>query len=219
VSDDLLIPLQRGLKALGLSPSEAQTRQLLDYMGQISRWNKVYNLTAVRSPGEMLTHHILDSLAAVQPLRRHLGEVGIAQPRILDVGAGAGLPGVVLAILNPDWQISCVDTVGKKAAFIQQVAATLKLPNLRGVHARVEQLKAEPFDVVTSRAFASLVDFVALTRFHVKQPGGVWMAMKGKSPDAERAELPADISIMGVEPLTVPDLPEERCLVWMRPAL
>jgi 16S rRNA (guanine527-N7)-methyltransferase len=119
--------------------------------------------------------------------------------------------------------VTCVDTVGKKAAFVQQVANELKLTNLRGVHARVEAMKAEPFDVITSRAFASLLDFVQLTRMHLKpnaetvnQTGGVWMALKGKHPQDEIAALPADIDVFHVEQLTVPGLDAERCIVWMR---
>jgi 16S rRNA (guanine527-N7)-methyltransferase len=122
----------------------------------------------------------------------------------------------VLAIVCPELDVTCVDTVAKKAAFIQNSAITLKLPNLRGAHARVEELQAEPFDVVTSRAFSSLVDFVTLTRFHVKQPPGVWLAMKGKHPADELAALPADVGVFHVEPLEVPGLGAERCLVWMR---
>jgi 16S rRNA (guanine527-N7)-methyltransferase len=210
--------LQDGLQALKLEVSPAQTQQLLDYMALIGKWNKVYNLTSVRDPAEMMTHHLLDSLAVVAPLLRHTqGKAA----RVLDVGSGAGLPGTVLAIVCPELDVSCVDTVGKKAAFIQNTALSLKLPNLRGVHARVEQMQAEPFDVVTSRAFSSLADFVNLTRFHVKQavgdkPAGVWMAMKGKHPADELAALPADVAVFHVEPLVVPGLEAERCLVWMR---
>jgi 16S rRNA (guanine527-N7)-methyltransferase len=239
--------LQLGLQQLGLDLSAAQQTQLLDYMALIQKWTKVYNLTAVRDPAEMLTHHLLDSLAVVAPLRRHLQiQPSVAtssqlqlqpQPpstptktyRVLDVGSGAGLPGAVLAIVCPELDVTCVDTVAKKAAFIQQAAATLRLPNLRGVHARVEELKAPPFDVVTSRAFASLADFVNLTKFHVKQPaavglaaetakadGGIWMAMKGKHPADEIAALPANVAVFHVEQLSVPGLDAERCLIWMR---
>jgi 16S rRNA (guanine527-N7)-methyltransferase len=130
------------------------------------------------------------------------------------VGSGAGLPGVVLAITSPELDVSCVDTVAKKALFIQQVAAALRLPNLHGVHARVEQLD-QPFDVVTSRAFASLVDFTQWSRGALATDG-VWMAMKGKVPHDEMAALPQDIRVFHVEPLTVPGLDAERCIVWMR---
>lgn len=206
--------LQSGLTHLGLSLSPTQVDLLLAYQALIAKWNRVYNLTAVRDPEEMLTHHLLDSLSVVPALTaRFPGE----QPfKLLDVGAGAGLPGVVIAIALPQAQVTCVDTVAKKASFIRQVAVELGLKNLRAEHARVEALPPQQADVVTSRAFASLADFVALTRQHLRA-GGVWMAMKGKTPEAEAAELPEDVAVFHVEPLTVPGLDAERCLVWMRP--
>lgn len=212
-------PLEAGLRAgvasLGLELTEAQVQTLLAYQDWVAKWNRVYNLTALRDPQEMLTHHLLDSLAVVQPLRRHLAQRGQgAQPRLLDVGSGAGLPGVVLAITCPELDVSCVDTVAKKALFIQQVAAALRLPNLHGVHARVETL-TQPFDVVTSRAFASLVDFTQWSAGALAEQG-VWMAMKGKVPQDEMAALPAEVEVFHVEPLTVPGLDAERCIVWMR---
>ncbi|MCY1363557.1 Ribosomal RNA small subunit methyltransferase G [compost metagenome] len=164
----------------------------------------------------MLTHHLLDSLAAIPPLLRQTD----GQPvKLLDVGSGGGLPGVVIAITCPQVQVHCVDTVLKKATFIQQVAASLKLPNLRGIHARVESLKAEEgggYDVVSSRAFASLVDFTTWSRAALK-PGAVWMAMKGKHPADEMAALPDSVSVFHVEQLAVPGLDAERCIVWLRP--
>lgn len=209
--------LESGLSQLGLALSDAQVDQLLAYQDLIAKWNKVYNLTAVRDPHEMLTHHLLDSLAAISPLLRHTD----GQPaRLLDVGSGGGLPGVVIAITCPQIHVHCVDTVLKKATFIQQVAASLKLPNLRGIHARVESLKAEEgsgYDVVCSRAFASLVDFTTWSRSALK-PGAVWMAMKGKHPTDELAALPAEVSVFHVEQLVVPGLDAERCIVWLRPA-
>lgn len=208
--------LCQGLADLGLELSDAQVGQLLAYLDLIGKWTKVYNLTAVRDPQEMLTHHLLDSLAAVPPLRRYVQTQGWQDRalKLLDVGAGAGLPGVVLAVCEPQWQVRCVDTVAKKAAFVQQAAAALGLPNLRGLHARVESL-TEPFDVVTSRAFASLQDFTTWSRAALA-PGGVWMALKGKHPADEIAELPAGVDVFHVEPLVVPGLGAERCLVWMR---
>lgn len=210
--------LGAGVQALGLDLEEAQITQLLDFLDLLQKWNKVYNLTAVRDPQEMLTHHLLDSLAAVVPLRRHVAEQGGALPhpvRLLDVGSGGGLPGVVFAICCPGVDVSCVDTVAKKAAFIQQAAATLRLSNLHGIHARVETL-AGPFDVVSCRAFASLPDFTAWSR-QVLGPQSVWLAMKGKHPADEIAALPAGVQVFHVEPLTVPGLAAERCIVWMRP--
>lgn len=203
--------LRAGLDALGLPLSPSRVGQLLAYLDWIAKWNRVYNLTAVREPAEMLTHHLLDSLAVVVPLNRQRAGRAI---RLLDVGSGAGLPGVVIAIACPDVAVDCVDTVAKKAAFIQQVAAALKLPNLRGLHARVESL-TEPYDVVSSRAFASLVDFTTWSRQAVGR-GGVWMALKGKHPADEIAALPASVEVFHVEPLAVPGLDAERCIVWMR---
>lgn len=204
--------LQAGADALGVALTQDQLAQLLAYVALLQKWNKVYNLTAVRNPHDMLTQHVLDSLSAVPPL---LAQTGAHPSRVLDVGSGGGLPGVVLAICQPQWQISCVDTVGKKAAFIQQVAATLRLPNLQGIHARVESLKG-PYDVICCRAFASLPDFVQWSRPSLASQG-VWMAMKGKHPQAEIDGLPQGVSVFHVEPLGVPGLDAERCMVWMRP--
>lgn len=204
--------LRGGLRALDLVLTDQQVGQLLDYLDLIGKWTKVYNLTAVRDPREMLTHHLLDSLAVVGPLRRQTGGRAV---KLLDVGAGAGLPGAVIAICCPEVDVHCVDTVAKKAAFIQQVAASLRLPNLRGVHARVESL-AGPFDVISSRAFASLADFVNWSVAALGE-GGVWLAMKGKHPADELAALPASVQVFHVEPLKVPGLAAERCIVWLRP--
>ena len=204
--------LRLGAKALNLSLSDEQVQLLLDYVALIQKWNKVYNLTALRDPADMLTHHLLDSLTAVAPLSRHTH----GQPtKVLDVGSGGGLPGVVLAICMPELDVSCVDTVAKKAAFVQQVAASLKLPNLRGIHARVESL-VDPYPVICSRAFASLPDFVTWSRRALAE-GGVWMAMKGKQPQDEIKALPSDVKVFHVEPLTLPGLDVERCMVWMKP--
>ncbi len=213
MSGDLAAGLSEGVQALGLGLFADQQQRLLDYVAMIQKWNKVYNLTALRNPADMLTHHLLDSLTAVAPLARHTQ----GQPiRVLDVGSGGGLPGVVLAICMPELTVTCVDTVAKKAAFVQQVAATLKLPNLRGIHARVESL-TEPYPVICSRAFASLPDFVTWSRSALAE-GGVWMAMKGKHPQDEIAALPPETQVFHVEPLTVPGLDVERCMVWLRPA-
>ncbi|MES2785452.1 MAG: 16S rRNA (guanine(527)-N(7))-methyltransferase RsmG [Pseudomonadota bacterium] len=203
--------LRSGLGALGLVLDPRQIEQLLDYLDQIGKWNKVYNLTAVRDPAQMLTHHLLDSLAVIPHLRRHTQ----GQPiRLMDVGSGAGLPGVVIAICCPEIRVDCVDTVAKKAAFTQQAALTLKLTNLRGVHDRVENLTG-PYDVIVSRAFASLVDFVTWSQA-ARAEQGVWMAMKGKSPDDEIAALPPGVTVFHVEQLQVPELDADRCLVWIR---
>ncbi|MBP6395093.1 MAG: 16S rRNA (guanine(527)-N(7))-methyltransferase RsmG [Giesbergeria sp.] len=215
--------LRSGAQALALELSEAQITQLLEFIALLQKWNKVYNLTSVREPAEMMTHHLLDSLAAVAPLRRHLatlvqGDISPCQSaslRLLDVGSGGGLPGVVFAICCPQLDVSCVDTVAKKAAFIQQAAVALKLRNLHGIHARVESL-AGPFDVVSCRAFAALADFTAWSRAALGF-NAVWLAMKGKHPADEIASLPAEVQVFHVEPLTVPGLDAERCIVWLRP--
>jgi len=207
--------LRAGVQELGLALDEDQLARLLDFQSLLQKWNKVYNLTAVRDPGEMLTHHLLDSLAAVTPLKRHLAQQGGAGLRLLDVGSGGGLPGVVFAICCLDLDVSCVDTVAKKAAFIQQAAAALGLKNLHGIHARVETL-AGPFDVVSCRAFAALADFTAWSRAALA-PQGVWLAMKGRYPQDEIAALPTDVHVFHVEQLVVPGLGAERCICWLRP--
>ena len=201
--------LRAGLARLALVLSDLQVRQLLDYLKLIAKWTKVYNLTAVRDPAEMMTHHLLDSLAIIAPLRQR-----VAQGQLLDVGSGAGLPGVVIAICCPALDVTCVDTVAKKATFIKQVALELKLPNLAGLHARVENID-QPFDLICSRAFASLADFTQLSAGALA-PAGVWMAMKGKHPTDELAALPATVDVFHVEQLRVPGLDAERCVVWMR---
>ena len=206
--------LRAGLAELHVSLSDAQVQGLLDYQNLIGKWTKVYNLTAVRDPAEMLTHHLLDSLAAVAPLQKHLQGRGLSAASLLDVGSGAGLPGVVLAICCPSLAVTCVDTVGKKAAFIKHVALALGLPNLSGLHARVETI-TQPFDVICSRAFASLADFAGWSQAALA-PGGVWLALKGKHPAEELAMLPSDVVVFHVEPLAVPGLAAERCIIWLQ---
>ena len=226
----LSLPLRQGLDALGLSLDERQQNQLLSYMDLMGKWTRVYNLTAVRDPQEMLTHHLLDSLSVVMPLQRQLaalqaelfgnsqgGHQDPVAPRpvtLLDVGSGAGLPGVVIAITCPEVQVTCLDAVAKKVAFIQQAASALKLSNLTGRHARIETV-ADRFDIISSRAFASLTDFVNGS-CQALAGGGVWMAMKGKLPEEEMAALPDLAKVFHVEQLQVPGLDAQRCLVWMR---
>ena len=213
-----LARLQTACEQLGLSLSAPQQRGLMDYLALLQRWSKVYNLTALRDPDEMFSHHLLDCLAILPPLRHWLAHAAGPNPRLLDVGSGAGLPGVLLALLHPGWAVHCVDAVSKKAGFIQQVAAELRLPNLHSLHARVEALRPAQggYDVITSRAFASLADFTALSA-HLLASQGVWMAMKGKLPADEQARLPASVTVFHVEQLHVPGLDAQRCLVWMRP--
>lgn len=220
--------LLQGLTELRLELNDSQVDSLLAYQALIQKWTQVYNLTAVRDPAEMLTHHLFDSLAVVQPLRRQLAclmpESGVdrasasgvssATTRLLDVGSGAGLPGVVIAICCPDITVHCVDTVAKKAAFVQQVAAVLKLPRLRGIHARVENL-TDRYQVISSRAFASLADFCNWSAQALAEPG-IWLAMKGKYPVDEIAALPARFKVFQMEQLSVPGLAAERCIVWLK---
>jgi len=198
---------------LGLTLPEQGVARLARYVDLLQRWNATYNLTAVRDPDDIVTQHVVDCLAAVAALHRRFGPSGL---RVLDVGSGGGLPGAVIAAVRDADRVVCVDAVRKKAAFVQQVAVELSLRNLTAEHSRVEALRADPFDVVTSRAFAALPDFVRLTASHLKE-GGVWMAMKGKRPEQEIAALPESVEVFHVEQLEVPDLVAERCLVWMRP--
>jgi 16S rRNA (guanine527-N7)-methyltransferase len=196
---------------LQLAASATQVDALGRYLDLLQRWNATYNLTAVRERGAMLSQHLADCLAVIAPLQRHA-----SRGRLLDVGSGGGLPGVVVAVMLPDWSVTCADAVGKKMAFVRQVAGVLPVPNLRAEHVRVEVLKASPFDVVASRAFADLAAFTRLTHQHLA-PAGVWMAMKGRVPESEIAALPGDVRVFHVEPLAVPSLDAQRCLVWMRP--
>ena len=217
MSQALRSQLEQGIQALKLELTPAQVDLLMSFMDLLQKWNKVYNLTSVRDPQEMLTHHLLDSLAAVPALLRHVSNLPLEEGKrlpLLDVGSGGGLPGVVFAICCPQIDVNCVDTVGKKAAFIQQVAASLRLPNLRGIHDRVENLKTR-YPVISCRAFASLVDFTTWSRKALADDG-IWFAMKGKHPDEEIAALPADVKVFHVEPLVVPGLDAERCVIWLK---
>ena len=217
MSQVLRTQLEQGVQALKLELAPAQIDLLMSFMDLLQKWNKVYNLTSVRDPQEMLTHHLLDSLAAVPALLRHVNRLPVQEDKrlpLLDVGSGGGLPGVVFAICCPQIDVNCVDTVGKKAAFIQQVAASLRLPNLRGIHDRVENLKTQ-YPVISCRAFASLVDFTTWSRKALAEDG-IWFAMKGKHPDEEIAALPADVKVFHVEPLQVPGLDAERCVIWLK---
>ncbi|MFO1339608.1 MAG: 16S rRNA (guanine(527)-N(7))-methyltransferase RsmG [Burkholderiaceae bacterium] len=217
LADHLAPALAAGLQDLGLALPPATQARLLAYLALIAQWNRVYNLTAVRDPAAMLTQHLLDCLAIVAPLREHTaGGQAAAGLRVLDVGSGAGLPGVVLAICEPGWDVTCVDAVAKKASFIRQVAAELGLPNLHATHQRVEAMAGQRFGLITSRAFATLADFVELTRERLA-PGGCWVAMKAHLGDDEQAGVPADVELFHVEPLAVPGLDAARCLAWLRP--
>ena len=200
-----------GAAALGLRLDAAQTDRLLVYLTLLGRWNRVYNLTAIRDPAEMLSRHLLDSLTIVAPLARECPTA----TRLLDVGSGAGLPGVVVAIADPRWQVTCIDTVAKKASFIRQVGADLGLLNVTAVHARVEAWQAPAFDVIASRAYATLGDFTRQT-CHLAAPSTRWLAMKGRRPNDEIRALNDGITMFHVEQTAIPAVAAERCLVWMK---
>ena len=208
----LTVLLIQGASDLSLNLSEAQITKLIDYLALMAKWNSVYNLTAVRDPVQMVTQHLLDSLAAVSAFT--------GAKNVLDVGAGGGLPGIVLAIwaaeAQPDMRISMIDTVHKKTAFLTQVKAELSLSNVSVHTARVEQWQApQKFDVITSRAFADLSDFVNWSE-HLLADGGQYIALKGVAPDSEVAGLPAGWQVSEVRALQVPTLQAERHLVFIK---
>jgi 16S rRNA (guanine527-N7)-methyltransferase len=201
--------LAHGLAGLGLDLPAPAAQKLLAYRALLLKWNRVYNLTAIRAPHHALTHHLLDSLAVLP----FLAAVG----RLADVGSGGGLPGIPLAIARPTLDVSSIETVGKKASFQQQAKIELGLSNFMVLNERVENVRsAEAFDAVISRAFSSLAEFAALTR-HLLRPGGRWLAMKGGVPEDEIAALPPDIAVVAVHPLRVPGLDAERNLIVMEP--
>jgi 16S rRNA (guanine527-N7)-methyltransferase len=205
---DALTPiLADGAQAIGLEISESRIAKLMDYLALLAKWNAVYNLTAVRDPRHMVTQHLLDSLAAVPAFS------GAAN--VLDVGAGGGLPGMVLAIVRPDMNVSMIDTVHKKTAFLTQAKAELGLHNATIHTGRVEQLQTpHKFDIITSRAFAELNDFVNWSG-HLLKAGGRFIAMKGIMPSGEIARLPGGWKVVEVRPLNVPGLEAERHLVFI----
>lgn len=209
---------QRLLQAaadLGLDLQEQQVQTLLKYLQQMQRWNRTYNLTALRDPNLMLVQHVFDSLAVVPAIQRIADQKG-EHLRIVDVGSGGGLPGVVLATACSTWNVHCVDAVEKKMAFVRQMSAVLGLCNLSAHHVRIEQAESFQADVVISRAFASLVDFVKLSERHVG-PQGQIIAMKAKHPAEEIQDLESNTlwRVQYIEPLTVPELNAERCLVYL----
>ena len=199
--------LGEGIEAMRLDVSPAQQDKLMDYLALMFKWNAVYNLTSLRDPMQMVTHHLLDSLAAVPAFA--------GARNVLDVGSGGGLPGIVLAIVRPDMKVSMIDTVHKKTAFLTQVKAELGLANVTVYTARVEQLQvSDKFDVITSRAFADLSDFVNWSS-HLLADGGRYIALKGVAPKDEQERLPAEWKVDKVEPLDVPRLGAERHLVFI----
>ncbi|MGE4336752.1 MAG: 16S rRNA (guanine(527)-N(7))-methyltransferase RsmG [Pigmentiphaga sp.] len=280
--------LQADAAAMGIVVSDVASQQMRQYLEQLHRWNRTYNLTAVRDFEEMRVQHLLDSLSILPLLERETASLATRQrenppslgfacrsnlsgvkpssvavpvpdssiqgeikqghlatapkasphhggeapadrlecvtasaefPRILDVGSGGGLPGVVIAIQKPDWQVTCVDAVAKKTAFIQQMAGVLRLPGLAARHARIEQLRPQGSHLIVSRAFASLTDFVQLVREHLA-PGGRLVAMKGKYPDDELADLARSAPgwcVESFETLEVAGLDAQRCVLVLAP--
>jgi 16S rRNA (guanine527-N7)-methyltransferase len=209
--DALARLLKEGAAALGVELTEHQHEQLLDYVALLAKWNAVYNLTAIRDPRQMLIQHILDSLSIVPRLPTR------ADATVLDVGSGGGLPGIVLAIVRPDWQVTLNDIVQKKSAFQSQAKAELGLTNLSVVTGRVESLRPgmevpKKFDLIVSRAFADLADFVTLARHLVAEGGAIW-AMKGVHPEDEIERLPAGTKALNTIRLSVPMLDAERHLI------
>jgi 16S rRNA (guanine527-N7)-methyltransferase len=200
--------LADGITDLSLDLEQKQHEQLLDYLALLFKWNSVYNLTSVRDPMQMVTHHLLDSLAAVPSFA--------GAENVLDVGAGGGLPGIVLAIARPQMKVSLIDTVHKKTAFLKQVKAELELGNVTVYTAKVQELEVEQkFDVITSRAFADLSDFVNWSG-QLLAEGGKFIALKGTAPPEEQERLPADWKVSELRPLQVPGLQAERHLVFIQ---
>ena len=200
--DALQAQLEQGIAALGLQlPADAVPR-LLDYLALLERWNGAYNLTAVRDPAEMVTRHLLDSLAILPFVHGH---------SLADLGTGPGLPGIVLAIAAPGRQILLVDSNGKKVRFLREAIRSLKLEGVRAEQSRVEDVAGQ-FDCVTARAFASLADMLAWGG-HLLAPGGIWLAMKGKQPEDELPGIPDGFVVRATHELHVPGLPAERHLL------
>ena len=202
--------LAAGLHSLGLTLPEAARAKLAAYIALLAKWNRTYNLTAIREPARMVTHHLLDALAVLPQLPQR------AQLRVLDVGAGGGVPGIPLAIARPEWRVVLLDSNHKKATFLTQAAIELALPNVTAVAGRVEDYAPEaPFDIVIARAFSDLRTFAESSAHHVA-PGGALFAMKGVYPDEEIADLPGDIETIAAAALTVPGLAAARHLIVMR---
>jgi 16S rRNA (guanine527-N7)-methyltransferase len=209
--------LMLALDALSLAATPSQHTALLEYLSQLLRWNKTYNLTAIRNPDQALVHHIFDSLTLVPAISRVVKVESSNAPMIVDVGSGGGLPGVILAIMLPEIRVTCIDAVEKKTMFIRQMAGVLGLQNLTAQHARIEMLEPLQSMIVTSRAFASLEDFARLAGPHVLE-GGYLLAMKGRTPheEIEALQTLTEWSAQAVQPLIVPELDRQRCLVWMQ---
>ncbi|MFO7542103.1 MAG: 16S rRNA (guanine(527)-N(7))-methyltransferase RsmG [Thiobacillus sp.] len=201
-------PLAAGIAALGLALPDGAEAKLLAYLALLDKWNRVYNLTAVRDAERMVSHHLLDSLAAVPFFQGGT---------VLDVGSGGGLPGIPLAIARPDLQVTLIDSIAKKTAFLLQAKAELGLNNVTVETGRVEHFHpAVKFDVITSRAFSDLKEFVTLTR-HLLKPAGCWLAMKGLMPHEEVAALPDWVKVSANQSLHVPGLEASRHMIVLEP--
>lgn len=210
--------LHAALLTLGMERDVSRETQILSYLGHLQHWNKAYNLTAIRDPKQMLVQHVFDSLAVVPELRRWASTRNQRVLHVADIGSGAGLPGIIIGICEPDWQVTCVDAVGKKTAFIRQAAGLLGLSNVHAYHGRVEKAVSLQADVVISRAFSALADFVLLASHHCK-PDGVMMAMKGQDPQDERTALQSqtDWHVVHQVTLQVPDMAAQRCMLTLAP--
>jgi len=205
--DALAKVLADGIADMQLDVSPEQQTKLMSYLQLMHKWNAVYNLTSLRDPMQMVTHHLLDSLAAVPAFAN--------AHNVLDVGAGGGLPGTVLAITRPDMKVAMIDTVHKKTAFLTQVKAELGLSNVTVHTMKVQDLQvSDKFDVITSRAFADLSDFVNWSG-HLLAEGGKFIALKGVAPSEERERLPQEWKVTDLQPLQVPRLGAERHLVFI----
>jgi 16S rRNA (guanine527-N7)-methyltransferase len=204
--------LRAGIAVLGLAIDRAAENRLLAYVALLDKWNRTHNLTAIRDREQMLTHHLLDSLAVLPHLPTRSGL------RVADVGSGGGLPGIPLAIARPDWRVTLIDSNRKKTAFLSQAAIELPLPNVEVVSDRVEHV-APPtrFDVVISRAYSTLATFIAQSR-QLLAPGGCWVAMKGALPRDEMTEIDASVRIEATPALRVPGVEGARHLVLMKAA-
>ena len=215
--------LVNGCAEMNLSVTPQQVEQLIAYVQLMAKWNPVYNLTAIRETDKMVSHHLLDSLAVLPLFEKILSEHTLSEetPKIMDVGTGGGLPGVVLSIMHPDWHITLIDPVHKKTAFLTQVKAQLSLSNVTVINGKVEDLEpTQTFDVITSRAFTSLVDFVQLSQ-NALAPNGCWLAMKGLAPEDEmqafKQTFAQQYSITHITPVRVAQLNAERHLIQIEP--
>ena len=200
---------KRAMELLAMELTEDQAQKLSRFADLLIKWNESYNLTSITSPKDVLDLHLVDSLA----LAKCSGDLLNGSKTVLDVGSGGGLPAIPLAIVRPELEITMVDAVQKKTIFQRQAISMLRLKNIKAEHTRVEQIKDRTFDVITSRAFASLSDMIHLTE-HLLAPGGVWLAMKGKFPQEEVDALPQNVSISTI--FTVENMKVERHLIALK---